>query len=204
MFSERSSIIPELESHFHFSWCILNTNKCWEGKEVQSSKGYLSKTELALEEVGVKSQWKSAPALFTLNVYRSSWSLTKTWEADWRKKEEKSQSVVVNFELNKALWIVSSVQMQVSPRCWFILFFCEENRLWSRQWSFCKAFMCKVWRCLDMGSTFSQSWAADYTAHQSVLSFLPLAQRHFCMWRETSLVGRREQVSWWFSLLFGK
>lgn len=129
MVSECSSVIPELKSQFHFSWCVLNMNKHCEGRKVRSAKAVHPKRGLlgwlwkrlgsGLYGNGLLHSllWRSE------GTFGSSWSLTERWEADWKKTGKFKKSVVVNFELNKALWILSPVQMQVSPRCWFALFF---------------------------------------------------------------------------------
>lgn len=186
MVSECSSIIPELKSYLHFSWYVLNMSKpygsAFDGNELLHSL-----------------LWGSE------GTYRSGSSLSQRWEADWEKKKKRGKikwSVVVNFELNKALWLLSSVQMQVSPRHWFALFF----YVMSSQWSFLEAFTYEVCVVSGLGENLQQLIAQDTgSPHQSVLSlsFLPLAQRVFLYVKRNSyFVGRREQRSCLFSFLF--
>lgn len=56
MVSECSSIIPELKSYLHFSWCVLNISKLYKGRKVRAAQTVHPREEalgLALEEVWI-------------------------------------------------------------------------------------------------------------------------------------------------------
>lgn len=192
-------------------------NKHCEGRKVRSAKavhpkrgllGWLWKrlgSGLYGNELLHSLLWRSE------GTFGSSWSLTERWEPDWKKTGKIKRSVVVNFELNKALWILSSVQMQVSPRCWFALFFSVKkidsgvasglsSRLSSTK---CGGAWLGEYVQAELGS-----WSHGTLVHPISLSFIfpsfPWPKRHFCMWRETALVGSREHASRSFSFLFGR
>lgn len=121
--------------------------------------------------------------LWRLEVtYWSSWSLTKKWEADWKKSRKKIKwSVVVNFELDSFIssdagepktlvWLAFSVK-KIDPGVASGL---PSRRLSMRCWGTWTWGVPSAWA----GQLIAQDTS---TPHQSVLSlsFLPLAQKAF-------------------------
>lgn len=127
-------------------------------------------------------------------TYRSSWSLNQ--KADWKNTGKIKWSVVINFELNEALWILSSVQMQAGSRRWFALFFLWRKLTLEQPLVFSQGFHLGDVGVPGLGECLQPElgiWPHRTVVHPINLSFLlpsfPWPKRHFCMWREKQL--------WW-------